>query len=242
MPEHTDRICDYLESHAKWEHDLIVVDNASDLVEPAKHTTYRLPKNIQTTGGFLVGLNEADRLARKKKKPYFAYWFIVTSVDFPAYMNDDPMSPLVELLLADDNAVAVQPALTKDSTTPYKHLITRGGDKPERTWLIDNMASMYRADWFDSIGRFNKQLTFAWGLDRETCYKARQQGRGIYIHEGVKVRFVRDIAYSMDRMNMEANDRHKLASRQVAEVFETQYGSGWLEILHRGCVSEGMRR
>ena len=133
----------------------------------------------------------------------------------------------------DHEAVGVHPALTEDSTTALKHLITRGGSEPRRTWMIDNIASLYRADWFNEIGRFDPDMTYAWGIDQETCFLARQQGRSLWVHEGVKVKKVTDIGYAMNRMNMSAEERRQNAYNNMRDVLSRKYGEDyWSRMLN----------
>jgi len=67
MPERTNALVKYIHNHAQvFPVDVIVVDNGSDLVKPSKYTTVRLEKNLQTTGGWLAGLDSLDQ-------QYFAY-------------------------------------------------------------------------------------------------------------------------------------------------------------------------
>ena len=221
MPERTDALCKHIAASVRWPYDLIVVDNGSDLVAPSKHTNLWLPENKQTTGGWLAGLRYATEYEK-----YFAYWFLITSAEFIDKI--DPLTPLAELLADDPNAVGVHPALTADSTTSWKHLITQNnGAGPRRTWFIDNIASLYRASWFDGIGRFDPRLKYAWGIDLMTCHTARMQERGLYVHEGSRVKKVTDIGYQMNRMNMTAEDRGRLAHDNMAEVLSEIYGPNW---------------
>ncbi len=242
MPERTDALCDYIEKHAAWPHDLIVVDNGSDITEPSQFTTLRLEKNIQTTGGWLAGLAHADDLAEQRGVDYLAYWFLITSAKFPddGCQNADPLTPLAQVLIDDPNAVGVHPALTQNSTTAWNHMKWRGKSVLRQTWMIDNIASLYRADWFNGIGRWDPELIYAWGIDLETCYKARLMGRGLYIHEGVQIEKETDIGYTMDRMRMSAVDRQKLARANVSDVLGKRYGQNWWHFLTKELVTNGM--
>ena len=123
MPERTDALCAHIRERVLWPYSLIVVDNGSDLVPPSQYTTLKLDTNIQTTGGWLAGLEEADRLAALAGEGFLAYWFLITSAAFTGYA--DPLTPLVWALLRDENAVGVHPALTSDSTTAWGHLKAR---------------------------------------------------------------------------------------------------------------------
>lgn len=219
MPERTDALVEYIQAHVKSPLDVVVVDNGSDLTEPSKYTTVFLKENKQTTGGWLAGLRSLSRT-------YFGYWFLITSAEFTV-LSKDPLTPMVQKLKEDKGAVGVHNALTEDSTTAWKHLLTRGGTGCRRTWMIDNISSLYRAQWFDSIGMLDPRFTYGWGIDLETCYKARQQGRSLWICEDAKVKKVTDIGYAMERMNMGADDRRKLASDNMAEVMTLKHGDDW---------------
>lgn len=248
MPERADALYEHIAMYSATPVDIYLVDNASDLVDPAVHTNVRIsPYNKQTTAAWLEGLREAQRHGK-----YFAYVFCITSADFPADAGD-PITPLVELLQLPMNIVGVHPALTPDSSTSWTHLITRGpgfnlspktngetsgellllGSRgyARRTWMIDNIFSMYRADWFDSIGGFDPDLRYAWGVDLETCYKARQQGLALYVHEGVQIRKVTNVAYKMERMGMSADERSRLAGENMAFYLSRKYGDDWWNVM-----------
>jgi hypothetical protein len=241
MPERADALYEFVHKRSKTPVDIYLVDNASDLVEPAVHTNVVIsPYNKQTTAAWLEGLRDAHREAEAIGIPYFAYVFAITSGDFPD-STGDPITPLVELLEQNENAVGVHPALTSDSTTSWTHLITRGGTDPRRTWMIDNIFSMYRADWFDSIGGFDPDLRFAWGVDLETCYKARLQGLALYVHEGVQIRKITNVAYRMERMGMSADERSRLAGENMAFYLSRKYGDDWWNIMNNHLVESEWR-
>ncbi len=219
MPERTDALVEYLTKHVKSPLDIIVVDNGSDIAKPSKYTYLRLKKNVQTTGGFLAGLDALHT-------GYFAYWFLITSTEFVEGVTGDPLTPMVQKLIQDPNAVGVHNALTQDYVGAWKHLVTRGGSGCRETWMIDNISSLYRADWFDSIGRFDPELKYAWGIDLETCYLARKQGRTLWVCEDAPVRKTTNIGYAMNRMNMSADERTRLARANMIDVLERKYGQG----------------
>ena len=229
MPERAGELAEHLNNLIHWPHDLILVDNGSDIVPPSKHTTLRLAENVQTTAGWLMGLHYADQLARKRAEPYFAYWFIITSTEFVD--DEDQLTPMVSFLLREEEAVGIHPALTEDSTTMWEHLKAQGGHSPRRTWMIDNIASLYRADWFDAIGRFDPRLFMAHGIDLETCWKARKEGRSLWVHEGATVKKVTNVGYDMGRMNMDARERAVLAQASMNTVLGERYGPDYWQRL-----------
>jgi GT2 family glycosyltransferase len=227
MPERANALYRYIESHIKWPHETFLIDNGSDIVAPSQFTGLWLPKNVQTTNGWLAGL----RYAKSHDIDWLAYWFIITSSEFPEGYNGDPLSPMAQLLLDDPNAVGIHPALTQDSTTMWTHLIDTGTGKPRQTWMIDNIASLYRADWLDGIGWFDEKLYMAHGIDLETCWKARRDGRALWVHEESHIKKVTNIGYAMNRMNMSANDRNALAQANMNDILGKRYGPNYWERL-----------
>jgi GT2 family glycosyltransferase len=230
MPERADALAEHIKAHTVCEYDIILVDNGSDKVPPAKNTTIALKHNVQTTNGWLTGLGYADALAAFRGQPYYTYWFLITSAEFIDDM--DILTPIVEFLHHNPSAVGIHPALTQDSTTSWQHMIDRGKGEPRETWFIDNIASLYRADWFNRIGRFDHNLIYGWGIDLETCWKAREQGCTLWIDERVKVKKVTDIGYSMNRMNMKAEERRVKAGSNMNNILSKRYGILWREMMY----------
>ena len=232
MPERADALAQHIMDKSAHPVDVYLIDNGSDIMPPAEHTNVRLDRNVQTTNGWLCGMKAAE-----KKAQYFAYWFLITSAEFVD--DNDPLTPMVEFLLDNENAVGIHPALTLDSTTAWAHLYDRKGNLPRRTWMIDNIASLYRADWFDSIGRFDPELVYGWGIDLETCYLARKAGKSLWVDERVQIKKVTDIGYAMNRMNMKAHVRRVNASRNMQAVLAKRYGGMWRnEILEKYRTAE----
>jgi hypothetical protein len=226
MPERADALAEFIMRKSLTPVDVYLVDNASDIEPPAVNTNVWIkPHNKQTTAAWLTGLKAAQKHGK-----YFAYVFCITSADFPE-TTCDPITPLFDLLKENDNAVGVHPALTADSTTSWTQLITRGGNSPRRTWMIDNIFAMYRADWFDSIGWFDPDMRYAWGIDLETCYLARRSGYELYIHEGVQIRKVTNIAYKMERMRMSADERSQKAGENMRFFLEKKYGPDYWQMM-----------
>jgi hypothetical protein len=220
MPERADRLAEAIQK-SKWPVDLILVDNGSDITAPSKYSTLTIEKNVQTTNGWLRGVDFAA-----EQFPYFAYMFIITSAE-PA--SGDFVAACASVLAEDENAVGVHPALTIDSTTMWEHMKARGAGN-RQTWMIDNICSMYRSDWFQEH-RFDPDLIYGHGIDLEICYHARKEGRGLWITEGAQVRKITDIGYTMDRMNMTAEDRRRKAYANMTQVLSARYGAGYWQFL-----------
>lgn len=234
MPERADALAErVLES--QWPVNLYVIDNGSDLVEPSRYTNVRLKNNVQTTGGWFAGLRAADASGID----YMAYWFIITSAEYVD--NKDILTPMARFMYDTPEAVVVHPALTKDSTTIWHHMKDRGSGKPRRVWYCDQIAVLYRADWYNSIGRWDEDLIYAHGIGLEACYKARMQERSIWIHEGCQIKKVTDIGYTMDRMRMSADERRRRAKRNMDVVLGNRYGVNYWQFLTNEGVQEEWR-
>lgn len=237
MNEKADALFEYLQENETWPHDIYFIDNGSNLTKPSKYTNVFIKDNVQTTEGWLKGLEQSD----KKLWNYFAYMFLITSTEFTKE-SSKPITSMVQKLIEDKNAVGVHASLTQDSTTNWEHLKNRGSYQHFRqTFMIDNVCSMYRTDWFNSIGRFDKRLTFAWGIDVETCYIARKQKRTVWVDEDIQVRKITNIGYKMERMNMTSSDRTKLAKENMDSVMIPKYGEDYWEQLTNQYVDEEMR-
>ncbi len=231
MPERTDALVEYLAKHAKAPHDIYVVDNGSNLMSPSQYTNVFIEENCQTTCGWLTGMRAADTVEKHHGKSYLAYLIMITSTEF-VEESGDPLTPLVEFLVANPNAAVVHAALTADSTSALsQQMMDRGSGKPRRTYLIDNIAALWRADWLNSIGRFRPELRMGWGVLPEACWMARRDRRGIWIHEGTVVKKVSNIGYKMKRMNMTAKERRGFASAEARLILEPIYGPDFNEKL-----------
>lgn len=219
MPEFTDAIIGHVKRTTTWPVQYFVVDNGSDLAPESQHTTVRLSRNGQTMGGWIAGLEAAKQTGTD----YLAYWILTTSFMFVNY-DQDPVAPLAQFLVDNEKAVAVHPALTPESGTAHIQLKDQGTGKPRRTFMMDNVACMWRADWLDSIDWFRRELTFAWGAPNEASWKARASKRTMWVHEGVRIGKVQNVGYILNRMNMSAERRGQLAMEEVKRVLGPIYG------------------
>lgn len=220
MPEATDALVEHLNREKKHaELEIIVVDNGSDIAPKSRYTTVRLEKNVQTTAGWNAGL----ALARGAD----FYWLLITSASFVG----KPVLPgLLKVFDEHPEAVGVHPALTKDSTTSWEHLKTAGETRP--VWMLDNIAALWSAAWFDSVGGLDPRFIYGWGPDLELSYLARTQGQSLWVSEPAGVKKITDIAYSMNRMNMSAETRKQLARQNMQEVMEQKYGPDWNGLMY----------
>lgn len=231
MPERTDALHSVIKDFCYPHNDVFVIDNGSDIAPPSIHTNVRIDENVQTTNGWLLGLAHADALALKYGHDYFAYWFIITSAGIP--LPHDVLTPLVEVLENEEKAVGVHPSLTQDSTTAWEHLMNSGRNIPRETWMIDNIASLWKADFFDAVGRFDPHLVYGWGIDLELSYLALESDHKIFVHDGVQVEKITNIGYKMDRMNMHSNEREVRARMNMNHILSAKYGEDWKLLLFK---------
>ena len=234
MPEATEAL-----ANAVWNQEgvkglsLRVLDNGSDLIFPARCTTDYIEKNVQTTNGWLHFLRMSEDYG------YEYVWLLITSVVINSE-HTQILAPMVDFMNHNPNAVVIHPALTSWSTTSWEHLKSRGGNQPRQTWMVDNIAPLYRMSWLkDHL--FDPELIYAWGIDLETCYKARKEDRGIWVHEASKVTKITDIGYSMDRMQMTAQERRILAHKNMEEILSKRYGPLWWSMMLEAYVKEEWR-
>lgn len=235
MPERADKLAFYIKNKINWPVDIYLIDNGSDIQAPAKNSNVFLKKNVQTCNGWLEGLKEADRSGNK----YFAYWFLITSARFVG--DSDPLTSMIKVLIKRKNAVGVHPSLSENSTTAWNHLKCRSTNRLRRTWMIDNIASLYLADWFNSIGRFDSNMIYAWGIDLETCLLARRQSKSLWVDDRVMIEKVTNIGYKMNRMNMTSNKRSEIANKNMRYFLKRKYGSDYWNIVINESVDESWR-
>lgn len=236
MPTSTDMLAHHIKKTVKEDYVLCVVDNGSDIQPPSEHTTLRLPKNVQMTKGFMMGVDQLDRITRKSCD---YYWLIITSVEFVVRSNNpDPVKMLTDVF--DDNTFAVQPSLIKTGmeTTAWDILKPRIPPIPRRVFATDYCCTMYRADKFNSIGRWNENLSVGWGLE-ETFYLARKEGWEIFTHDGYTMKHRVAIGYELDRMGETYSDRVKKAKKEMDKEFIPKYGKDYFEVINHSYRNSG---
>ena len=232
MPERADDAVANILARVRVPYELIVVDNGSDIMEPANSTTLMLSKNVQVSNGFRMGLAYADAIAAWERIEFFAYWFLITSLQFLPDERYDPLARLLGPMLLDPKAVFVVPTLTPETITAWENMKNRGGTGTRETWGTDfYLGGLVRAEWFNNIGRFNPALRYGWGICSEVNWYARKAGKKILLHENVMIQKDNNVGYEMDRMGMTAKDRATLSSDEMNYILTQKWGEGALEKL-----------
>lgn len=228
MPERTNLLVSYLKENSAA--DVVVVDNGSDMVSPSPFTTVRLKENVQTTHGWLMGLAYADALAFTSERPFFAYWFLTTSMLFSDDNVGDPAQKLAQVLVKDPLAVSVSPAWKGELKAWTHRMVAWNGTDEIEEKVFTDTACMHRAAWFDGAGRFDKRLTYSWGTDIDMALKVQQAGRRMYVHHGVRMDIAEDVGYQMGRMGMSGQDRKRLAYDQMDRVLTEKWPIDWPKV------------
>jgi hypothetical protein len=227
MVERADSIASAIKKNVKWPVDVIVVDNGSDLTKPSKHTAIRLEANVQTSNGWLMGIEYAKALGHAYGYCHMAYWIWITSSD---YLTDqgDILTPMAQYMVDNPDVVGVVPSLDKESTTGWDHLFKRG-NKVRDVKFIDNLATLWRAEWFDSIGTYDPDELRGFGVELESSYLARYSGRRVVVDDRVQMRKTSGVAYKMGRMQAKGNIRGDTALKEMRNLLGHRYGGGDFE-------------
>jgi len=229
MPEYTDALVEHIHETVKLPYDLMVFDNGSDMVHPSKYTIYREETNIQMVPGFMKAL----RLLTDKNN-YDFYWLMTTSCRFDPKDSRDPLEILLPMLHEHD-VYSVQPSLIIDYGAWKEYLAPREPYVLRQVHSLECVCPLYRADHFDSLGRWREELTFGWGFAPEIHWKARKNGLKIYTHDGYVMYKDTEIGYHMGRMGMSARKRRCLAGREADKVLNQIYETDdWRAVLNHG--------
>jgi GT2 family glycosyltransferase len=222
MPERTDALVGHILDTVHLPYQMIVVDNGSDLVDPSSYTTLHLPKNRQTTGGFIAGMRYAELMDQS----FDYYWMFITSSEFKKD-DRDALEILINVMKSDKKTYAVSPAFTFNWSAFDTWMCPREGKKPRRVFGIDYLAALIDRRKLEQIGGFRKEVTMMWGVHGECNMLARKNGWHIYVHDGYVMHKESNIGYKMDRMNMTAEDRASQAQREKEKVYIPIYGENF---------------
>lgn len=230
MPEYTDSLCEHIIDKVSVPYDLVVVDNGSDKVPKSKYTTHWIEKNIQMVPGFMYGLEEADIMG----KNYDYYWFLGTSGKFLKDDKRDPLKTLQKIFQIDPLAYAIQPSLLHiGEPNAWENLLSpRRPSEPRRVWATDYVCTLFKASWFDQLGRWRKEFTRGWGVGMENFYLARKAGYHIYTHDGYIMLHDTGVAYRMGRMSETYKERQTRAVKEIDKVMIPIYGKRYREKLN----------
>lgn len=225
MPEYVNALCAHIREFVQWPYELITVDIGHDFDAPPKECTISLKKNVHMTNALLIAHHYADALVRAGlSEPFMAYWQITNSMRFRKGDKSDPLTPMMEFMMANPETAIVSPALAVPSGSAYTCMHNRGTGQIRRVWGVDNIAILLRAGWFDWIGRYDPNLVIGWGPAFETGWIARRDGRGIYVHEGVVMHYDRAIGFKMGRRLGTDKERGERGATEFNKILSAKYG------------------
>jgi len=112
-----------------------------------------------------------------------------------------------------------------DSLHPQEH------SNVVKVWGVDCNAVLWRADWFNSIGRYDIKMFYGWGGAMESCWMARRDGKGIYVHHELKTKKHDGIAEEMGRRLVSRAERNSTAFVNMHEILVPRYGKDFLNRL-----------
>lgn len=204
--------------------DLIVAQSWDDhlLDEDILYTQTRL----EMTGAINLGLSYFDVLERLHGIKFYAYWIVSSSMKL---QEIDYLGPMVQFMEDTPYCVMTSP---KVSGTAWDCMWSNSlSSAPRKVWGIDNIATLIRADWFNSIGRYDPDLTIGWGSALETCYLARKHGKSIWVFDSLPAQKLDGIAHSLGRREETREERNTLGSKEMHRVLGKKYGDDFLEKL-----------
>jgi len=233
MPNEADEIYTYLKENIKYPIDIFLIDNGSDTYSPAKFTNIRLNPNLQMTNGILQGM----KALRYKIYKYTSYTIISTSTKFTNKTGDFIKKANI-LFNTRESCVAYHPSLSPSSRQAFQYMINQPGNRLRKASFLETVCVTYRAKWLDSIGRFDSRFVYGWGIDLETGYFARKQGKSMYLDDSSIIIKNFHWRHKSKRMQMSLENKKKLAMDNMISVFAAKYGKNWSAMIHENVLKE----
>jgi len=237
MPERVTRTVNFLRRQpSKTSFDLILVDNGSDLFSPSNFTTVFLTQHVGQTQGFLAGLNYADHLEQTENFKYHSYLLISSHAEIPFQIAENKqfksmIDKLSNILSNHEQAVAVHPSFTMDSSTNWTNLIHhyQANNQVNRTNLVSHDFVLYQADWFNQNGRLSPKLTTGLGSNLELSYLARSQGKELYLDNSSIVRVIDNLDCRISRNDLSLEELNQKGFQEFTQYATQKYGSNFLQ-------------
>jgi glycosyltransferase involved in cell wall biosynthesis len=227
MKEKTEKIIKHLEKTIKQPYDLITIENGSDEKEKI-NAVINLQNNIHITNSLLLGLNYADTLEINNNFKYFGYSIIDSNIEF--IDETDILSSLVSTMKSNIDIVAVSPSLTTDSNISWNMFKITENKEKEKVYFIQDHFSLYRASWFNKIGRYNKELKYGWGIDIETGYKAYKDNKIVLLDNKLQLKYIGINNYNKIDNNMKGNHMNL--------YFIKTYGTDYSKIIYKNILKK----
>ena len=220
MPERTDQIYESIVKYVKYDVDFYIVDNGSDLVAPSKYTTIWLRINMQTTNGWNMGICYANTIRNTLKFDYYGFWVWITTSSYNTEENDI-LTPMINYLDQHPKTMAICPSIKNGDS--WGHL-KKEGNIPKEVIFVDNLATVYRTKWFDSIRYFDPNEIRGFGVDIENGILTRYCGYKCVVDHRTTINKPSGIAYRMKRMNADSGKRGQIALKEMQTILKDRYG------------------
>ena len=222
-PDLTQQLIDHIEKFTEYPYVGILLNNPSDDIVWEGQHTINVSRSIELVGAYLIALTFADTLEQLEGISFYAYWSVLTSLEF--LLDIDYLTPMVNILDANPEAVMISPEM---EGTAWDTLHPQENDNIISVWGVDCNAVLWKADWFNSIGRYDIKMFYGWGGAIESCWVARRDGKEIYVHHGLKTKKHDGIAERMGKRTMTREERNNAATVNMRSVLEPKYGKNFL--------------
>ena len=92
------------------------------------------------------------------------YWIWITTSEYIAEYGDI-LTPIAQYMMEHPENVGIMPALTKDSMPKTWDQLYAKGKTPRKVNFLDNLATLWRAEFFESVGLFDPDELRGFGVE-----------------------------------------------------------------------------
>lgn len=215
--ENTNKLVEYVSNNCNTDFDIVVIDNGCE-ENQCTNSTLRLNNDINITAAWKIGLDYLDILRSTHKKEYFAYCFTSSKVDVSKSVGSLTKS-IYDSMKNDIRLVGGHPSLSDDSNKTFNYMKCNKDGGMEKIRNIDNIFSIYRASWFDQIGRFSLDLLYTRGIGIELAYIANTGNKYLVLDNDIQIQYT-------EKHKNETNKEH------IVEYFREKYGHDYKQSVY----------
>lgn len=164
LAEETDLLYASLEPFKGHFYDLMVMDNASDILHKSRHTTIELLENIYWGGA----LNKAFEIVLENPA-YDSLLFLNNDIE----LNGENFVEVLRNALFQNNLAIVTPCMA-GKANPWRQMMNWGTKGIRLVRWIDNQAPLFHRKLIESIGQFDEKLIYGWGQEL-VCHDVCQE-------------------------------------------------------------------
>lgn len=225
LPHLTDNLATWISKDSSVK-ELMVVDNGSNMEEPARSTTHRLEENIFFGGG-VNAIFEA---------------FLQTDHEYLYILNNDLLVHnnfvTKSLRAAKANDLALySPAVINASVEQchWKQMLNQGTDVVRDVKWIDWQAPLLRRDLVETIQSFPLELIYGWGLDFYSGMVAEDNGLRVGVDDNNTVTHLNSQTFKQNKINIGVSEFCRLAEGNMNSYFSTsQYAERYQQYRDHG--------